>query len=184
MIKIPDSVVANPKKPRDERPPPARPYVVKMSDGKRTWQIEIPVTSGTPSFQAAIPLDLGAAVQAAPSPPPTEADREIIESKKRAGERVVPADPKDASKTRSYLGTIARVKALYKRRQYELALVQLVELDRQYPDDERILEMKGSLYQKLGRPKEAREVWERVLSINPNNRAVASALERLLETTE
>ena len=59
------------------------------------------------------------------------------------------------------------------------AATTLVELDRQYPDDERILEMKGTLYVRLNRPKEAKKAWERVLSLNPNNETVARALERL-----
>ncbi len=179
-IKIPESVVANPKKKeaaREERP--LQPYVVKMSDGTRTWQIEIPVAQGSPSFSTAIPLDLGDISQKPPGTYQTEADREIIEAKKEAGEPVPDVKPGEEPHTQSYLATIARVKELFKRRQYEMALVDLVKLDRQYPDDEQILQMKGTLYFRLNRPKEAKKAWERVLSLNPNNETVARALERL-----
>ena len=61
-----------------------------------------------------------------------------------------PGDDKPPAAKASYLLTLARVKELYRTRQYELALVELVELDRQYPEDEHILSMKGSLYERLG----------------------------------
>ena len=183
-IRIPDSVVDDPSKTRSAPERTAQPYVVKMSDGKRTWQIEIPVTEGSPSFSAAIPLDLGDLSQAPPEVPPTEADREVLEAKRAAGEPIAEPKPGEAPKAQSYLATLARVRALYKRRQYELALVDLVNLDRQYPDDERILEMKGTLYRKLGRRDEAKRAWERVLALNPDNQMVARALEQLLEETE
>ena len=87
-------------------------------------------------------------------------------------------------KTSSYLATIARARELYKRRQYEMALMDIVELDRMYPDDERVLEMKGTLYLKLNRASDAKKAWERVLALNPNNQGVARALEQLQEETE
>ncbi len=181
-IRIPDSVVSDPNKPNKA---PAsggyQPYVVKMSDGKRTWQVEIPVNEGSPSFSAAIPLDLGEVAHQPPNIPQTEADREVIDAKRAAGEPIAEAAPGQAPKADSYLGVLARIRSLYKRRQYELALVDLVNLDRQYPDDERILEMKGTLYRKLGRKDEARKAWERVLALNPDNQMVGRALEQLLE---
>ena len=57
--------------------------------------------------------------------------------------------------------------------------MELVALEREYPNDERIMSMKGSLYEKLGRRQLARESWEAVLSINPYNLQVAEALQRL-----
>jgi Flp pilus assembly protein TadD len=79
----------------------------------------------------------------------------------------------------SYLLTLARVKDLYRARKYELALVELVELEQQYPHDEPILSMKGSLYDRLGNKNLAREAWQEVLTLNPFNLAVLEALQRL-----
>jgi hypothetical protein len=79
----------------------------------------------------------------------------------------------------SYLLTLAKVKDLYRTRNYEIALVELVALEHQYPDDERIMSMKGSLYEKLGRRQLARDAWEAVLALNPYNLQVAEALQRL-----
>jgi tetratricopeptide (TPR) repeat protein len=89
-----------------------------------------------------------------------------------------PAGP-TATPRSSYLLTLAKVKDLYRSRNYEIALVELVALEREYPNDERIMSMKGSLYEKLGRRQLARESWEAVLSINPYNLQVAEALQRL-----
>ena len=176
-IKIPDSVVQNPRSKRVPEPA-VQPYVVKMSDGERVWELVIPVAPGVPN-SFAVPLDLGQLAQQPPGQYQTTADGEIIEAKKQAGEKVPDLKPGEEKAAQSYLATLARVKELFKRRQYEMALIDLVELDRQYPDDERILEMKGTLYHRLNRPKEAKKAWERVLSLNPSNETVARALERL-----
>jgi len=95
---------------------------------------------------------------------------------KRAARK--PGDNKASTKN-SYLLTLARVKDLYRAKQYELALVELAELDRQYPDDEHILSMKGSLYERLGNIALAREAWQSALRINSNNLSVMDALDRL-----
>lgn len=79
----------------------------------------------------------------------------------------------------SYLLTLEHVKELYRTRHYELGLVELVELEKQYPEDEHILSMKGSLYERLGNKSLARDAWQQVLRINPYNLAVLEALQRL-----
>ena len=40
--------------------------------------------------------------------------------------------------------------------------------------------MKGTLYLRLKKPKLAKEAWERVLVLNPDNTIVAQALENLV----
>lgn len=178
-IRIPESVVPNPKN-KGEKAAVERPYVIKMSDGKRTIQLEIPGDKTKRAYSTAIPLNLdGVDSQAASDMTQTEADREINDAKSAAGEKTPTTAPGEEPKARSYLGTLAKIGELYKRRQYEIALIELTALDREYPDDERILSMKGTLYWKLKRPKQAREAWERVLALNPENAQVAQALEQL-----
>ena len=92
--------------------------------------------------------------------------------KPRAGQTPPAARP-------SYLLTLERVKELYRTRHYELGLVELVELEKQYPEDEHVLSMKGSLYERLGNKALARDAWQQVLRINPYNLAVLEALQRL-----
>lgn len=182
-IRIPDSVVKNPKDASTGRRRTIEPYVIKMSDGQRTWQIEIPASEASGAFAAMVPLNLGEAAMKPKASAPTEADREIkpAAEKPPASAKGEPSTPELSTPVPSYLGTLARVNNLFRRRQYELALIELVALDRAYPDDERILEMKGTLYWKLRRRDLAREAWERVLTLNPNNAAVAQALENLLQ---
>jgi predicted RNA polymerase sigma factor len=179
-IRIPESVVPNPKNKGSEKVASDRPYVIKMSDGKRTIQLEIPADKTKRAYSTAIPLNIDE-LESAPSREmtQTEADREINDAKAAAGEKIPETAPGEEPKARSYLATLARVGDLYKRRQYEIALIELTALDREYPDDERILSMKGTLYWKLKRPKQAREAWERVLALNPENAQVAQALEQL-----
>jgi Flp pilus assembly protein TadD len=58
-------------------------------------------------------------------------------------------------------------------------MVHLVDLEKAYPNDARLLSMKGTLWMKLGRPELARQSWEQVLQIDPDNRPVLDALRTL-----
>jgi tetratricopeptide (TPR) repeat protein len=193
-------------------------YVVRMTDGQRDWEIQLPEIAT--AYEVKVPLSGKPATRLAVDMATlTAADREILQEREaaaraegdaepapddgqrgneRAGKRAAalredggqgkpdkrpparkPGDDKPASAKASYLLTLARVKDLYRSRQYELALVELTELDRQYPDDEHILSMKGSLYERLGNKNLARESWQQTLRINPYNLAVLEALQRL-----
>ncbi len=109
------------------------------------------------------------------------ADRKNGKGESRAAGQENPAGaaPRPASGQPSYLLTLARVKDLYRTRHYELGLVELVELEKEYPDDEHILSMKGSLYERLGNKNLARDAWQQALTLNPFNLAVLEALQRL-----
>ena len=106
-------------------------------------------------------------------------DRDGNRKGARSSDKVAGASGTPPAAKASYLLTLARVKELYRTRHYELGLVELVELEKQYPDDEHILSMKGSLYERLGNLPLAREAWQEVLRINPFNLAVLEALQRL-----
>jgi hypothetical protein len=87
------------------------------------------------------------------------------------------ADP--APSRQSYLLGIEQVKQLYRAGKYELAITFLKNLDQDYPNDPQIMSMMGTLYLKINREELAREYWERVLRVDPNNRAVIEALKQL-----
>ena len=87
------------------------------------------------------------------------------------------SDP-DASRP-SYLLGIEEVQRLFKANNYELAMVRLRQLEKAYPNDPKLLSMKGTLWAKLGRKELAREAWEQVLQQQPDNKAVLEALKRL-----
>ncbi len=196
---------------------PARSrYVVRMTDGQRDWEIQLPEIAT--AYEVKVPLT------GAPTAPlgidmanMTTADREILaqneaarresgggggndlmapdegdegdsgkgDKGKKARAGTPPAGGKGAAAGQppaarpSYLLTLERVKELYRTRHYELGLVELVELEKQYPEDEHILSMKGSLYERLGNKTLARDAWQQVLRLNPYNLAVLEALQRL-----
>lgn len=194
-------------------------YVVRMTDGQRDWEIQLPEIatayevkvplSGKPPTRLAVDMatmtaadreilqerEAAARAEASDGEPPAKGgDGEGLKQaggrrggarddgdgkppEKRAARK--PGDDKPPAAKASYLLTLARVKELYRTRQYELALVELTELNRQYPDDEHILSMKGSLYERLGNKNLAREAWQQTLRINPYNLAVLEALQRL-----
>ena len=106
-------------------------------------------------------------------------DRDGNRKVARPSDKVPGASGTPPAAKASYLLTLARVKDLYRTRHYELGLVELVDLERQYPDDEHILSMKGSLYERLGNKNLAREAWQEALRLNPFNLAVLEALQRL-----
>jgi tetratricopeptide (TPR) repeat protein len=194
---------------------PRSRYVVRMTDGQRDWEIQLPEIAT--AYEVKVPLAGKPATRlAVDMATMTAADREIVQEREAAaraeagepeppddgasksGKRAAalrddgsadkpapkrsarkPGDDKPQAAKASYLLTLARVKDLYRSKQYELALVELTELDRQYPDDEHILSMKGSLYERLGNKNLAREAWQQTLRINPYNLAVLEALQRL-----
>ncbi len=198
-------------------------YVIRMSDGRRDWEISFPSTAS--GYEVRIPLkggkptaDKGGGLhwQAEQL---TDADKELLAELRRQnpdmeregvyqnGQNLVdkqaaadqgkkPATASDASPqprpsakhtaedaaapTRpSYLLGIAEVQKLYEHGKYELAMVRLSQLDKAYPNDARILSMKGTLWKKLGRPELARKAWEQALQLQPDNKSVIQALKDL-----
>jgi hypothetical protein len=193
--------------------PPRTRYVVRMTDGQRDWEIQLPEIAT--AYEVKVPLGGKQGSGLTPDMATlTAADREILQEReaaqrmggdaeRAAGKRGGGDDddsdnPKGKGKTKaaagkagataadkppsarsSYLLTLAKVKELYRTRHYELALVELVELEKQYPDDEHILSMKGSLHERLGNKNLARDAWQQALTLNPFNLAVLEALQRL-----
>lgn len=158
-------------------------YVVRLAEGGRVWEVEMPESAG--GYEIRVPLAGGPLEQM------TQADEELLaDSTARAATTGLPdapvkaVDAGKAAKRKSYLGSLARVNEMYVGRKYELALIELVALEKEYPQDARILAMKGSLYLKLGKHKLAREAWEKALSVNPNDHALAEALRELTAREE
>jgi len=172
-VRIPESAIQNPRRADASKKRPAEAYVIMVNDGTRTWRLELPVSQiGTGSFVADIPINPEDPLLADPNVPKSSAETQADRDMRPKADGEPPSQ--------SYLTTLAKVNALFRKRQYELALIELVKLEQSYPDDERLLEMKGTLYLRLRKPKLAREAWERALAINPENTSVAQALESLL----
>ena len=181
---------------------PPQKYVLRMAENGRVWEMELPEAGG--GYEVRLPLTGGSPVEML-----TSADEEMLaesladaragkdKGKDKDGAKGEPkpsadgkkedgplVDVNKAARTRSYLGGVARVKEMFAARRYELALIELVSLEKEYPQDARLLAMKGSLYMKLGQPKLARQAWEKALSINPEDAGVAEALRATTATGE
>jgi hypothetical protein len=176
-------------------------YVVRMTDGQHEWQVEfpdavygsevrVPLKPGAKTTTRAERLgltaadrELAATRESGPPPDPIRDGATPPASAKGSRSKSDKADKGDKNKA-SYLLSIARIRELFDSRNFEVALVHLVDLEYDYPNDQKLLEMKGSIYRKLGKNRFAREAWERVLAMDPDNRTVAEALRELEDESE
>ena len=185
---------------------PLQRYVVRMSDGQRDWEVEFPdVARG---YEVRIPLEDSDRDVHAGYHPLTQADKELIDHLRRTdpdferqgiygdGEHLTdrqdaPQDEREArdsdgpseadpAPTRpSYFRGIDEAQRLFEAGHYEMAMIRLADLENAYPNDGRIKSMKGTLWLRLGREDLARQTWEQVLQIDPDNQPVMEALRRL-----
>jgi tetratricopeptide (TPR) repeat protein len=182
----------------------SRDWEVEFPDVATGYEVRIPLRGapGAPDRPESTPARLTAAdremlEERALSPagsgdgrgePAGRADggRGELDAAERADAKGARARPAAAGRAArpSYLGGIARVRELYRTRNYELALIDCVDLEREYPNDPKLLSMKGSIYRKLGKPRLARESWEKALALDPDNTTVADALRELAGETE
>jgi hypothetical protein len=144
--------------PAPSATPPEKKYVLRLAEHGRVWELELP--EGTGGYEIHVPL--GAPVEA-----PTAADQELL--------------GKEPPSSKSYLATLARISEMYAAHRYEMALIEVVDFEQQFPKDARIAAMKGSLFQKLGKTQLAREAWKKALEIDPSDPVVAEALRGLKE---
>ncbi len=156
--------------------PPPQKYILRMAENGRVWEMELPEATG--GYEVRLPLVAGGPVEMLTSADEEMLAEAVVGAQAKPGEKdAAPLiDANKAARTRSYLGGVARVKEMFAARRYELALIELVSLEKEYPQDARLLAMKGSLYMKLGQQKLARQAWEKALSINPEDAGVAEAL--------
>jgi hypothetical protein len=149
-------VVMRPAAPPAQPSPPKR-YVVRLTEHGRTWELELPEARG--GYEVRIPIE------PMPGEQPSAADAEML-----AGATA----PK-----KGYLANLARIAEMYSAHKYEMALIELVDLESSFPKDGRIQAMKGSLYQKLGKAKLARDSWQKALALDPTDSGVVEALREL-----
>lgn len=83
----------------------------------------------------------------------------------------------------SYISTMQEIKALYKDREYEAALVETNEALRSFPKSAKLLTMKGTLHQKLNNIELATAAYERAFAIEPTKKLEAQ-IEHLRSVLE
>ncbi|MCA1825849.1 MAG: hypothetical protein LC689_02775, partial [Myxococcales bacterium] len=114
--------------PAPSRVPQAQRYVLRLVEHGRVWEVEMPEQSG--GYEVRIPLG-------PPVEQPTLADQELLGKETKQ------------TPSKSYLTGLAKIAEMYSAHRYELALIELVDLEHEYPKDARIEAMKGSLYHRL-----------------------------------
>jgi tetratricopeptide (TPR) repeat protein len=150
-----------PAKPLAPSADPSQRYLLRLAENGRIWEVELPETTG--AYELRIPLE---------DTKGTQADEKLL-----AGGAWSSANPAK----KSYLAGLAHVRELYDLRKYELAFIDLNDLEQTYPNDARLLAMKGTLYLKLGRTKLARDTWQHAVQLDPNDTQTAEALRGLKE---
>ena len=187
---------------------PRQTYVVRMSDGSRDWEVEFPevargyevrIPLGTPGrdvhagYQPLTRADRELIEHLRRTDPDFErpgiytGDEHAVDRQARqdGGEeaqdstRRPPDEAAPAPSRPSYFRGIDEAQRLFQAGQYEMAMVRIADLEEAYPNDVRIQAMKGTLWLRLGRENLARETWERVLQMDPDNEPVREALRRL-----
>jgi hypothetical protein len=184
----------------------SRDWEVSFPATATGYQVRIPLESGPPSAGPAAVPGLNWRTQQL-----TAADKELLKELRRQnpdmeregvyvdgqnvldreagprsaadGEHLFDDEAAPAPTRPSYLLGITEVQKLFERGHYELAMVRLSQLDKAYPNDAKILAMKGTLWKQLGRPALARKAWEQVLHLDPDNKVVLEALKNLNATT-
>ena len=84
----------------------------------------------------------------------------------------------------SYILGLAKVGQLYKKQEFEYALIETNHLLSIYPNSPKLLKMKGSLYLRLGNPRLTIRAWEKALELEPNNKKLEVAVERLKKSSK
>lgn len=136
-----------------------QPYTVRVAERGRVWVAELPQVPGP--FEMTIPIDADASM---PLP-------------------MADLKPETEAKVQRYLMGVARVKDLAATGRTELALVVLDEVLAEFPKEERLWVMKGTLHRKSGQSGRAREAWKKALELAPADAEVIDAL-RTLEAEE
>jgi tetratricopeptide (TPR) repeat protein len=96
----------------------------------------------------------------------------------RKDSTIVPVS-KETYLRRSYLMGIAKTKQHYQKKEYELALVDLESLLEAFPNDLKLLSLRGTIASKLGFHDIAEDSWLRALRLNPDNAAIRNSLGQI-----
>jgi hypothetical protein len=163
MRRAPADKQADADKPAPKEPDATR-AVLRMAERGRTWELELPDQAGP--YEVRVPL-------AAAADAPTLADAELVPAPKDSDKSKPPEGPR-----RSYLSAVARVRELHNARRDELALIELANVEADFPDDARLWAMKGTLLLKLGKKQLAKAAWQKSLALAPDD-GVAQALREL-----
>ncbi len=104
----------------------------------------------------------------------TDGDRYEIES----GLGIKAADDDSPVSRQSYLAALDHIKQLYKGARYEAALIEVDEMLRVYPTDPKLYQMRGTLFDRMGKNEFAIRSWNQALKFDPQNQSLKRFVER------
>jgi tetratricopeptide (TPR) repeat protein len=177
------------------REPPDDKFIIKSAVGGTEYVVQIP--GGARDYDVQVPLadlgvattDVATAAQKAGANP-VQTDKEIVSSlpqlkKERPSDTALldgafgTGDAEGPRQAPSYTLGIARVNEHYKKRTYELALIEINNLLAFYPNSPQIHKMKGTVLLKMRNLPLAELAWIKALELAPADKALQRALERL-----
>ena len=158
-------------------------YTVEIPHGAEDYDISIPMT--------ALPNDEGKnkiqnpqltdreLLSTMPSPSrDQERDRSLLENAMGVGAQ------DGVEQGPSYSLGLAKVIQHYKAREYEYALIEVNQLLSFYPNAARLYKMKGTILLKTGDLALTEKAWLRAVELDPNDKAIRKAIERLRSRLE
>lgn len=177
------------------REPPDEKFVIKSAVGGTEYSVQIP--GGARDYDVQVPLaELGAATSDTMSSTqknsvnPVNTDKEILAAfPQLKKERPVDTSLMDSAfgtgemegpkQSPSYTLGIIRINDNYKKRNYELALIDINNLLGFYPNSPQLHKMKGTVLLKLRNLQLAELAWIKALELAPRDKALQNALQRL-----
>lgn len=160
-LRVPQEMRRSEAKEAAPSPSPS-PATLRIADGGRVYEVALPDDGSPVVVRVPLTSSETAIADGASTPAPAGSASSSVDAGQQA-----------------YLAALARIRALYGARRFELALLEVSALARQRPDDAKLWTMKGSLHKRLGQKGEAREAWERAQKLAPDDPEVSAALSDL-----
>lgn len=184
----------------DEKPlatdGPGEKFVIRSAVGPREYAIEIP--GAAQDYDVTVPMaDLGekdpevlAGTRPRDLPSPRQTDQELVNAMPRLdASRETDTSMMDQAfgvgpsggprQAPSYTLGIARINRYYREKQLEYCLVEINALLTFYPTAVQLHKMKGTVLIKMRQFKLAEQAWTKALQLDPQDRSIRRALNRL-----
>lgn len=172
-----DHVISNPFASETQKPEKKKGIVVRRSVGLNSVEITLPEENENTLVQYPLAELRGEPVSRAALAEAKEKKGDEV-SADMSRDAVVPIS-KEAYIRRSYLMGIAKVKERYRKKEYELALVDLDPLLEVFPNDMKLLSLRGTIASKLGLVDIAEDSWMRALRLDPANASIRNSLGQI-----
>lgn len=167
-------------------------FVIRTINGSTEYIVEIP--RAATDYEVAVPIaEIAAQSDDSPSPKirnPQLTDKELTSQFPRPDiatqqqqallDRAFGVAEKGGPRqSPSYTVGLAKLNKLYRKHQFEYALIEANNLISFYPNSSRLYKMKGSILVRLGNLRLAEKSWIRAAELSPSDPIIQKGLERL-----